>query len=76
MLLVVWCQQSFAPKLKDRKVILVVEGEAFMLTSDDGVSVSKTQIELLRSSQEETDSRLLLYCNYAQQASYTASFDF
>ena len=57
-----------AAKLKDRDVILVCEGTAYRLSSPDGVCTENT--ELSDSSQEETDSRVFLYCLNGKQQGY------
>ncbi|KAL5022876.1 hypothetical protein ScPMuIL_002031 [Solemya velum] len=54
--------------LKDRKVVLVCNGEAYLLTSTDGVSTTKFAVESLQSSQEETDTGLFLYWSWKDQA--------
>lgn len=70
MLLNVWSQDSFVPKLQNRKVVLTCEQEAFLLRSEDGTTMSKTPIPEINSSQEETDSRLVLHCAYAKKNGY------
>lgn len=70
MLLDVWSKDNRAPKLKDRKVILICEGEAFLLQSTDGQTTTKTPVERIKSTQEETDSRVALYCAYAERNGY------
>ena len=41
-----------------------------MLTCDDGESVSVVEIASLQSDQEETDTRVILSCNYALDHGY------
>ena len=62
----VWSSDAFAPKLVQRKVVSVVQGRSYLLESDDGISVKKTEIPELHSNQDETDTRVILYCAYAQ----------
>ena len=50
-----WSQDSYAKKLQGRQVTVVCAGAAYLLTSADGQTTIKT--DLLKSSQEETDSR-------------------
>ena len=71
ILLDVWSKDSFAPRLKNRHVILTCEEEAFLLRSEDGETTSKTPVPTLHSSQEETDSRVVLYSAYAEEKGYT-----
>ena len=54
-----------ACKLQNRHV-LICEGQAFSVSSDDGQKTVVTEVHGLRSSQEEleTDSRMILYCKY------------
>ena len=47
------------------KLISVCDEKAYMLSSDDNVSVKMTEVPELQSSQEKTDTRVVLYCNYA-----------
>ena len=65
-----WGHQSYASKLQGRKVILISEGVAYELTSGDGTTMNKIEIESLRSTQEETDSRVVLYCKYGKENGY------
>jgi hypothetical protein len=51
---------NFAPKLLGKNVITVSDGHAFHITSYDGTSVCRTEIESIESTQEETDSRVVL----------------
>ena len=50
--------------------MLICEGSAYLLTSDDGCVTRKTKIPTLTSSQEETDSRVILYCKYGMDKGY------
>ena len=77
VILDVWSEDSFAEKLKDRKVCLsryfvsdfificqvfVIAGNsAYELTSKDSLTVDKTEMCELKSNQEETDTRVVLY---------------
>ena len=51
-------------------MVLICDGKAILLTSDDGVSTKSTGIPELRSSQEESDTRIILYCKYAESKGY------
>lgn len=66
----VWCSDEFAPKLVQRKVVSVVQGHCYVLESADGEVVTKQEIPELYSDQEETDTRVILYCAYAQRQGY------
>ena len=46
------------------------EGDAFLLSSEDGKNTEVTEIQELSSSQEETDSRVILYCRYGKNIGY------
>ena len=70
LLLQVRSQDSQAAKLVGINVVLVCEGKAYQLTSADGVKTSKETLHDLTSTQEETDSRFVLYCKYGQQKGY------
>lgn len=65
-----WSGDKYASKLQGRKVIFICE-ECAYLTSGDGLTTRKTEIPLLRSSQEETDTRVVLYSQYAANEHYT-----
>lgn len=62
----VWSGSEAATRLLKRKVILTVEGATFLLTSVDGQTVQQQEIQSLRSNQEETDTRIVLYLLYAK----------
>lgn len=49
---------------------LIVRGEAFQLTSVNGDRVTKIEIPELRSDQEESDTRVVLYAVYAAKNGY------
>jgi hypothetical protein len=66
----VWADDSFAPKLVNRSIILVAKGHCLKLGSLDGEVVQKTEVESLFSNQEETDTRVVLYCQYAEEEGY------
>ena len=65
-----WGKDDYADRLKYRKVIAICEGEATLLTSQDGISTSKSMVAHLKSSQEESDARFALYCKYASRQGY------
>ena len=49
-----WSQDSYAPKLQGRKVVIINDGSANLLTSHDGVKTVHTDIDEFKSTQEET----------------------
>ena len=65
----VWSHHSYASKLVERKVILVCEGVAYEYISD-GVTTQRNEIQSLYSTQEETDSRIVLYGIYGKEQGY------
>ena len=65
-----WAKDEYAQKLHGREVTLICEGTAYLLTSEDGLSTTKMEIASLTSTQEETDTRVVLYCKYAQNKRY------
>ena len=69
----VWCSDGFAPKLVLRKVVSVAQGRFHLMESDDVITVKKTDIPEQYSVQEETDTRLVLYCAYVQEQGYDMS---
>ena len=50
--------------------LLICEGDAFCYTSDDGIKTERRSLDVLKSTQEETDTRIILYCLYAQDQGY------
>jgi hypothetical protein len=70
MLLKLWRTDVYAAKLRGRKVILICDGVPYILTSEDGTTTSSHRIDMMVSSQEETDTRIILYCEYAQSQNY------
>ena len=66
----IWSSDAFVSKLVQRKVVSFVQGCSYLLESDDGISVKKTEIPELHSNQEETDTRFILYCAYAQEQGF------
>ena len=65
LMLEVWSSKKAAPFLKDKTVIIIVDGVAYELKSD-GSSVTKTEIPEIRSNQEQTDTRTILYLLYVR----------
>ena len=51
-------------------MILIVEGKAFKLESADGKTVSREEVLVLASNQEETDSRVAMYAAYGALNGY------
>jgi hypothetical protein len=66
----VWSTDNFAAKLLGKNVITVSDRHAFHTTSYDSTSVCRTEIKSVESTQEETDSRVVLYCYYGKQQGY------
>ena len=48
----------------------MVEVQAFLLTSAEGQLVSEAEIESLESSEEEIDTRIVIYLFHAKQQGY------
>ena len=46
-------------------MVLICEGDAHCYTSEDGITTEITVLYELKSTQEETDTRTILYCLYA-----------
>ncbi len=64
LLLKQWSGDQYAAKLHRRRVIFICEGAAYLLTSADGLKTLVQELPLLKSTQEETDSCMVLYTNY------------
>ena len=69
LLLKVWSNDEFSDNIKNRKVIITCGESAYMLKSKDDM-VTKDEILSLRSSQEETDTRVVLYSLFAADLGY------
>lgn len=69
ILLEVWSSKNLAPKLIDKKVTLICEGKAFELSSN-GEEVLKREVPEIESNQEETDTRVVMYCFHAKNNGY------
>ena len=65
-----WSNDAVAPRLERRTVIAVCDEKVYKLSSDDSLSVKMTEVPELQSSQDETDTRVVLYCNYAADNGY------
>lgn len=70
VLLSAWANDIYAKKLQGRKVVLICEGDAYCYTSEDGIKTERTMLDGIKSTQEETDTRIILYCLYAQDLGY------
>ena len=65
-----WSNDAFALKLERKAVISVCDEKVYKLSSDDCASVKMTEVPELQSSQDETDARVDIYCNYAADNGY------
>ena len=75
MLINAWDGDVYANKLQGRRVLLICEGEAYPYTSVDGNNTERTMVGELKSTQEESDKRVILYCLYAQHQGYKVVHD-
>ena len=69
ILLEVWSSQTFAHKLGNRILTLICDGKATEIKTKEH-KVMTTEIPELESNQEETDTRVILYCMYAKKNGY------
>ena len=67
IMLKVWKSDAAARRLKGKNIIIIVDGKAYSLTSHDGHEVQHVEISSIESSQEETDSRIVLYLLHAKE---------
>lgn len=65
ILLEVWSSKQFATRLESKEVTLICEGKAYKLSYGNN-EVTKTALPEIESDQEETDTRVILYCFYAR----------
>ena len=61
-----WSSDANASRLQNQPVILIENGIATQLSSVDGKTTTAIRIPELDSTQEETDTRIMLYIQYAQ----------
>ena len=66
VLLAVWSSDSFKDNIRYRVMILICEGEAYEILVEEQQSSCK-KITSLKSSQDETDTRVVLYCKYGKE---------
>ena len=66
ILLEVWSSDQLASKLQDKKVTLICGGKAFEISCVNQV-VQETERPDIESDQEETDTRVILYCFQAKR---------
>lgn len=69
ILLTSWKSDSSTNLLHGHEVILICEGQGYQFTSD-GKTTSCQEVPTLMSTQEETDSRVILYCMYAKERGF------
>ena len=62
----VWSSDSCKDNIRDRVVILTCEGEAYEILVEEWQASCK-KITSLKSSQEETDTRVVLHCKYGKE---------
>ena len=70
LMLNAWQTNLTASHLTNRSLIQIREEEAFHLHSTDGKNKNSHKGSELKSSQEETDTRVTLYRMYVKQKSY------
>ena len=61
VLLNTWDNDAYVNNLRGRNVVLICEGDAYSYTSEDGITTERTLLDELKSTQEETDSKIILY---------------
>ena len=57
-----WKTDKYAAKLVDRSIYYIIGENVYLLTCDDGMTVTEYPKEVLFSSQEEADTRIVLHC--------------
>lgn len=66
----VWGSPCAASRLNGKNLLLVNDGRVVHMKSEDGETVTVEEVYELRSNQEETDSRVVLYLKYAKEKDY------
>ena len=62
-----WRQPAYGSKLLGCTIPFVCEESCVKIRSEDGITVTSTEITDLRSTQEEADTRIILHCQYAAE---------
>ena len=70
LILRVWSDDEVAARYQNRNVVVISEGHGYCLEADEQQHVKVREIGSLYSNQEETDSRVVLYCKYAHEQGY------
>ena len=65
LLLKLWRSIEYSAKLKGCHLIFFCGGTSYLLTSDDGTETTSVELPALSSTQEETDSRIILFVEHA-----------
>ena len=66
LMLKLWTNENMVKKLDDRCVLLVVNGSAHEIKLDGQNVISRT-VDYLNTTQEETDTKVVLYWKYAEK---------
>ena len=64
-----WSSKQFASKSSSKEVTLICEGKASKLSFGDK-NVTQTALPEIESDQEETDTRVILYCFHAKDKGF------
>lgn len=67
LLLAQWSTEEYAADMSGKELTFFAHGKAYLLSSTDGKNVTVTEIVDLHSEQEETDTRIILYIEYAER---------
>ena len=65
-----WSSSLYAEGLEGREVILICDGNGFLYKSSDGKGTEVNDLHDLDSTQEETDTRVILYLLYAKKKGF------
>ena len=66
----VWSNNDMADRLVGKIRIMINQGKAYKISSQDGKSISVEELTELHSNQEETDCRQVLYLFYAKKNNF------
>ena len=64
-----WQQNKYAMKLQDGKIYFVCEDTCYYLRSQDGMETITDEVEELKSTQEEADTKIVLHCLHSAEDS-------
>ena len=60
-----WQKASYAKRLHGRSIYFAILEQCYLLSSIDAKTVDVNTVDALATSQEESDTRIILHCNHS-----------